>query len=1053
MRVKIFIFLLSLFSGSIFLMDSLEAQPYYFRHYQVEEGLSNNSVYFIKQDSKGFIWIATKDGLNRFDGFHFKVFRIDSDKDKRHLQTDYIYCVLPIEDGKLWVGAEGGLYKFDPERERLEPFIDSLQNVYDLAFDNSGQLWFISTTTVCRFSFKTNSVTRFPPAEYFNATTLCRGEDGNIWVGTDNGLLKRYDQGKNTFESFDMFSHSKTPSSRWIQKIHAGDNNSIFVGTSSQGLKIFHETSADYEDLLNYNPDKTSIFIRDILKVSDKEYWFATESGIYIYDVANKTFTNLRKKFLDPYSLNDNAIYGLCKDSEGGIWAGTFFGGVDYYAKQNAAFRKYFPDNTGNAISGNAVREICKDQYNNLWIGTEDGGLNEIDSKTKEIRHFKPTGDKSGISYMNIHGLLADGNNLWIGTFEHGIDILDIPTQKVIKHYNKGESGLGSNFALCFFLDKEGKIFVGTANGLYYFNQEKKKFEMPPEIPGNIFVTSIIEDHTNKIWIGTKYNGAFWFDPVSHENGHLQNDSGNKNTLSNNSVNDVYEDSQENIWFATDGGGLSKLNKDRKQFTTITRENGLPGNFVFKVIEDDNKNVWVTTARGLVNFGKDSDKPVIYTQANGLLNNQFNYHSGYKDEDGRLYFGSVKGMISFMPGDFQKNNFIPPVYITGLQVFNSEISPEEDSAALQKSITVADEIKLNHDQSSISIDFSALSYVSPEMIEYKYKLEGLDDDWTNINTNRKAYFTNLSPGKYIFKVKAATNGQWSSPRQLVIRIIPPIWETSWAYLLYGVVIFLLLYYFVRSYHKRQLDKKEREIYESKIDFFTNVAHEIRTPLTLIKGPVDNLLEKKYQLPNAQEDLACLDRNTNRLMDLVSQILDFRQTEIKKFSLDLQKENIIEILRETYLSFSIMAKKRRLDYKLEMPSGEVYAWVDAEALRKIFSNLIGNAVKYAEKKVAVKLYVLGKENKMLFIEFENDGNIIKKEFAEKIFEPFYRIKETENKKGTGIGLTLTKSLVDLHNGNLELTFSKKDSNLFVLMIPVQPENTTNEKPALSVPNFK
>lgn len=1054
MRNRIIIFLFCLLSVSGLCVNSVVAQPYYFRHYQVEDGLSNNSVYFIRQDTKGFMWMATKDGLNRFDGFHFKVFRINSDKDKRHLKTDYIYCILPVEDGKLWVGAEGGLYKYDPEKEKLNPFIDSLQNVYDLTFDKAGQLWFISGNTICCFNFKTHSVKKFRPSNYFNATTLCRSTAGNIWAGTDNGYLKKYDPEKNTFESFDMFSHSKAPSSKWIQKIYAGDSNSIFVGTNSQGLKIFKEADADYEDLLTYNPDKTSIFIRDILKVSENEYWFATESGIFIYDVRGRRFTNLRKKFLDPYSLNDNAIYGLCKDNEGGIWAGTFFGGVDYYAKQNAAFKKYFPDNTGNAISGNAVREICKDQYGNLWIGTEDGGLNEIEDETKEIKHFKPTGKKTGISYTNIHGLLADGNDLWIGTFEHGIDVMDIRTKKVIRHYNTGESGLRSNFAFCFYLTGEGKMLVGTSRGLYYYNKEEDKFIMPPEIPGDILVTSIIEDHTKKIWIGTKFNGAFWFDPVSHESGHLQYDANDKNSLSNNSVNDVYEDSQGNIWFATDGGGLTKLDKDRKRFAVFTMENGLPGNFVFKVIEDNDKNIWITTAKGLVNFKNGSSKPVIYTQANGLLNNQFNYHSGYKDKDGRLYFGSVKGMISFMPGDFRKSNFVPPVYITGVQVFNSEINPEKNSTALKTAITAADKIHLKYYQSSISIDFAALSYVSPERIEYQYKLEGLDDNWTTINTNRKAYFTNLSPGKYVFKIKAATNGRWSNDaKELVISISPPLWETNWAYLLYGIVIFLLLYYFIKSYHKHQLDKKEKEIYESKIDFFTNVAHEIRTPLTLIKGPVDNLLEKKYQLPDSQEDLACLDRNTSRLMNLVSQILDFRQTEIKRFSLDLQRANVSEMLRDTFLSFNILAKKRRLQYELFLPANEVFARVDIEALYKIVSNLIGNAVKYADKKVAVQLYVSEKDKNMLIIEFENDGYLIKKEFAEKIFEPFYRIKETQNKKGTGIGLTLAKSLVDLHNGTLDLSFNKKEVNVFVLSLPVYPDPAPRENASLAFPHFK
>jgi len=1049
---RIRLLLYSIFIILIFINKG-NAQPYYFRHYQVENGLSNNTVYFISQDSKGFMWFATKDGLNRFDGFHFKVFRINSAEDEKHLATDYIFCILPGKDGMLWVGAQRGLYKFNPQKERLEPFIDSLANIYDITFDSTGQLWFISSNTICRYNFKTSSLKQFYPSEYFSATSICLSKDGGIWASTDNGFLEKYNANKETFTGFDMFSHSTSPASKWIQKIHPGNNNSIFIGTNSQGLKIFNTASSTYEDILTYNPDKTTIFVRDILQTSENEYWFATESGIFIYNTDTKNFTNLKKKFLDPYSLSDNAIYALCKDSEGNIWSGTFFGGVNYYAKQNAAFRKYFPDNTENAISGNAVREICKDKYGNLWIGTEDGGLNEINNATNKLIRFKPSGEKTSIAYSNIHGLLADGDDLWIGTFEHGIDLMDIRTGKIIKHFvaGPGKKELKSNFALCFIRTKSGEILIGTSNGLYYYNPKKIEFERPAEIPGNLFVTSIIEDHNKIIWVGTNNRGAYWFDPVTHKTGHIQNELHNKNCLSNNSINDIYEDSYNSIWFSTEGGGLCKLSSDRKKFTLYTINDGMPANFIFKVLEDNKKNLWASTSRGLVNFGPNFQNITVYTQANGLLNNQFNYHSGYKDKDGRLYFGSAKGMISFTPEDLLKSSFIPPVYITGLQVYNVELRTDKDSSVLKKSIVCTDKITLPYYQSTISIDFAALSYISPEMTEYKYKLEGLDKEWTSIKTNRKVYFTNLSPGKYIFKIKAGANDLWSKDeKQLIIQIKPPIWATGWAYLLYTILVILILYYLISNYHKRQHEKKEKEIYESKIDFFTNVAHEIRTPLTLIKGPVENLLEKKYEMPDIKEDLACLDRNTNRLINLVSQILDFRHTEIKSFTLDFTKVNVNEILRETYLSFKIMARKRKLEYELMLPSFEVYALADSEALQKIFSNLIGNAVKYADKKVIIKLYDLQKDGDSFIIEFENDGYIIEKEFEEKIFEPFYRIKETNHQKGTGIGLTLAKSLVELHKGNLNLKFIKKGVNIFVLTLPIQPEQTTKQKTLLKQP---
>ena len=336
---KTFYFLLLIF----FLTQMrVESQPYYFRHYQVENGLSNNSVYFIRQDSKGFMWIATKDGLNRFDGVHFKVFRIDRARNEKHLSTNYIYCIQARKNGWLWIGSQQGLYQYNPEKEILEPFIDSLKNIYDITINHEGQMWFISSSTICSYNFKTKMLHQFPTSAYFPATSLCLAQDGSIWAGTQDGFIEKYNPIDNSFSAFNMFSHSKTPTSKWIQKIHSGDSNQIFVGTTSQGLKIFNTGDTRYEDVLTYNPDKTTIFVREILQNSKNEYWIATETGIFIYHTDTKTFTNLKKEFQDPYSLNDNAIYTLFKDNEGGIWAGTFFGGVNYYSKQSAAFKKYF---------------------------------------------------------------------------------------------------------------------------------------------------------------------------------------------------------------------------------------------------------------------------------------------------------------------------------------------------------------------------------------------------------------------------------------------------------------------------------------------------------------------------------------------------------------------------------------------------------------------------------------------------------------------------------------------------------------------------------------
>ena len=341
---KHIISILQVASILLFCALSTTAQSYFFRHYQVENGLSNNTVYSSIQDKNGFLWFGTKDGLNRFDGYHFKLFNINDDGST--LAPDFISCLLIDKKNVLWAGSQKGLFTFDTQKERLVRFIDSFPEINSIQTDRNGQLWFISRRTLCRYNFDTKTLRIFRPAKYFEATSLCQSEEGDIWAGTPNGFLQRFNDSAETFKSFNIFSHSPPASSNRIQKIYPAGKGSLFVGTSNQGLKRFDITASDYTDVLTLNPDKTTVFIRDIKQYSDNEFWFATESGIFILNTLTQKFINLKKKFLDPYSLSDNAVYTLCKDMEGGIWAGTFFGGINYYSKQYAVFRKYFPDNS-----------------------------------------------------------------------------------------------------------------------------------------------------------------------------------------------------------------------------------------------------------------------------------------------------------------------------------------------------------------------------------------------------------------------------------------------------------------------------------------------------------------------------------------------------------------------------------------------------------------------------------------------------------------------------------------------------------------------------------
>jgi signal transduction histidine kinase/ligand-binding sensor domain-containing protein/DNA-binding response OmpR family regulator len=874
--------------------------------------------------------------------------------------------------------------------------------------------------------------------------------DNTIWVSTTSALLKKY---ISVCDSFITVSTLKYPDSRQnirFEKILSLQDGNLLVGTLTRGVKIFDINQKTFRDIICLNPDKTDIFVRDFMQMSENEYWIATETGIYIYNAKEHSIQRLKKEYDDPYSISDNVILTFCKDREGGLWIGTYFGGLNYYPKQFTTFQKYFPEYSKPSMSGNAIHEICKDQYGDLWVGTEDGGLNKIDLVKNKYTSFKPTGEKTSIAYHNIHGLLASGDSLWVGTFMHGLDILNIKTGKVIRHYEAGPGpgDFKNNFIVTLFKTRSGEILIGTQNGLFRYNPLSDDFSAVPNFDTQ--VQALWEDEQGIIWVCTRGNGVIYFNPATKERGSLLYNTKNANTLSSNYVNGLFEDRKKNLWFATDGG-LCKFRKDIKKFTRYTTRNGLPDNLIFRILEDGKGNLFFSTSKGLVCFNPVNENIKTFTKSNGLMSDQFNYNSSFKDSDGQMFFGSVKGLISFRPDEFLRNAGIPPVYITGIEVNNHEISANVPGSPLKESIIFTKAISLPYDKSTLIFDFAALSYTVPEMNEYAYKMENLDKDWTYLKKNRKAYYTKLPPGNYTFKVKGSnSSGIWNQQEaRIEIQIFPPFWQTIWAYLLYLFFFSGIAYVLIKNYFNRAVEKnrrryellemeKEREIYHSKIEFFTNIAHEIRTPLTLIKMPLDKLIRNKASIDEMNINLKTMEKNTKRLIDLTNQLLDFRNTEMDKFSLNFVKTDISELLMETHSSFQLAAEQKNLGFKLELPGIPLHAYVDPEAVKKILSNLFNNAIKYAESRVIIRLKNFSSEDKLFTVLIQNDGFLIQDDFKEKIFEPFYRIKETDKQPGNGIGLPLSRSLAELHKGVLELSKPEGGMNVFVLILPIHQE---------------
>lgn len=988
------------------------------------------------------MWFGTRDGLNRFDGLSYKIFRSDTTNAKS-IGSNAINCLYEDDKQQIWAGTEKGLFVFNETKESFTKLQPSGNGSILAVRVYGDDVYYITLYTLYRYNQKTRAIQAFHTER--EATTYFVQKDGTLWVATASGLIEKYNPATKKFDKkFDVFKKSPYAVSKWIESIYDAGNGVLLIGTSNQGLKSLNVNTGDYTDVLTLNADKTDIIVRDILAVNPNEYWVATQSGIYILNPQTGSYTNLSKQYNDPYSLSDNIVHTLCKDKEGNIWAGTYFGGINYYSVQGAVFKKYFPKVGANSISGNAVREIHADKEGKLWIGTEDAGLNKFDPATGAFINFNPETNKQSVSYSNIHSLLADGDKIWAGTYLHGLDVLDRATGKRIAHYNTSNSAIGSNFIYCLYKTNEGQILAGTDKGLYYFIADSNNFRRVANAP-EYFYRTICETSDGTIWTGTYGDGIYFYNEKTGAKGHftfLANNQG----LPANLINSIFVDSKKQLWFATEGG-LCRYDSISKKVIPLAAEDGFPASVTSSILEDGKHNLWVSTTRGLVCFNPAAKKSTVYTKAHGLLTDQFNYSSAYKDGNGRMYFGSVKGLISFNPDSLQSNNFNPPVYITGFQVYNNELEiGNENTSPLQQSITHTNNLTLKYNQASFSIDFAALSFRAPAMIHYAYKMEGLEKDWTYLPTNRKAYFTELTPGTYTFIVKTFNNdGVQGNQARLTILILPPFWKTWWAYTLYALAFiacaFVVTRYFIlraRERNRRKLEKlayeKEKENYEDKINFFANVAHEIRTPLTLIQGPMENIMDQVDKVPSVKKSMEIMSRNTDRLIHLTNQLLDFRKVEMNGFRLNFTQTNISNLLQDYQLRFMPAAEQRNIAVTASIPD-DIIAMADEEALNKIFSNLWDNAIKYAATKVDVTLHLCDKD--CYTVTFKNDGYLVPQEDKDKIFGTFYRIKETSDKPGTGIGLALAKQLAAMHTGTLTLCPAENDMNVFELTLPLNP----------------
>lgn len=1046
-RLYIFCLLLVLSSSSIFAI--------YFKKYQVESGLSHNTVWCILQDSYGFLWFGTNDGLNRFEGRKFSVYRNDI-QDPFSLGNNSVQTLFEDDDKNIWVGTSSGVYIYDRQKDNFRHFADKTRygvsisgEVKKIIKTNNGKIWIATLGQgVFIYDISTQKLSQHSVHTAF-VWDMAQSDSQQVYLSSLQEGLICYDQKGEYIESFNTFLKREDLASFKINCIQAIDNNIWFsIGTNT--LSVLNSKT---KQITYYTNNQNIGTIRAISRYSNNEILIGSDNGLYTFNVLNHKFTRI-DNLLDRRSLSDQSIYAILKDAEGGFWISTYLGGINYLAPQTKSFEYYYPVSDPLLSTGKVISQFYEDKDRNIWIGSQDG-LKILSNKTQVLEpYILPLKNQK----IDIRSLLIDGDNLWIGTYSEGLKIVNLKTKKLIEHYHIRESAssICSNDVLSLYKDSSGQIYVGTSWGLCRYNREKNDFETLNFVGTMTSVLDIMEDSRHTLWIATHNSGVFRYISKSNQWKHYTHEERNPATITSNSIIKLFEESDGRVWFGTNGGGLCYFNEGNETFIDFDPHNDiLPNKVIYSVEEDKSGDFWISSNAGLlrINPANKSDRK-LFTQEDGLQSNQFNYKASLKSDIGKLYFGGINGFNAFFPNELKENTYIPPVYIVNVKLYNTDENEARKLLNLTGPVYTAQAIKLPYANNSITIEFEALSYQKPDRNMYKYKLQGFDKDWVNSGNSNLASYTNLPPGEYTFRVLGTNNdNKWNEEGASIhIVILPPWWRSPIAYGVYFICLIVSIFFFVKYINKRSRNKfrrqleeyqieKEKEVYQSKISFFINLVHEIRTPLSLISLPLEKLSDRYNDDSKSSKYLTVINKNVNYLLSVVNQLLDFQKIDNKDPEVNLTKENLDNLLLNIHDQFLHSTEAAAINFTLSLPQQETILYIDNEKITKIIINLLGNAIKFAKSRIELKLECFENHFEIIVID---DGPGIADTEKDKVFEAFYQIGTKDNTNtGTGIGLAFSRLLAKNMRGNLTVTNNEWGGSSFTLSVPVKQINATHE----------
>lgn len=1037
-----------------------ENANFHFKKFQVGDGLSENAVYCVLQDSDGFMWFGTKDGLNRFDGTIFRSYQHQAEKPKS-LGNNFIRSIVEVSRECLVIGTDAGIYLMDKVDESFRELdvkasdgsqITSAINT--LLVDKGGLLW-IGTMSqgVYTYNLEEQALHKIELDNFdlggVATWSIIADKSGTIWAGTRRGLM-RYSAQLGRFEVITgLFSKEAENSADEVLSILEDNSGNLWLGTWSAGLRCYNKQSNEFISYLHGKGEGDYItHIRTIFQYNNNSLLIGSDDGLYLFSTEHKTAKRIDVPQFQ-YSLSDQNIYAISKDQEGGIWIGTYFGGINYLNTSLLSIETYYPDHV-QGLSGKAVSQFCEDPSGNLWIATEDGGLNYFDVKTKKIsRPVKTT-------YHNTHALLLDGENLWIGTFSRGIDVYNTRTKKLVNYRYDEENVHTINDDCIFSIYKTstGDIYIGTPVGLNKYDRTKNEFVRINEVSG--FIYDMKEDDAGDLWLASYGNGVIKLDVQSKRWIEYDKIKKPSNPIVGSKLTSIYMDSQRRIIFSSEGKGIFIYDKKTDDFKNISEAEGLPNNVIYGVLDDPLGNLWLSSNKGIICIHTERPHQYdLYNMEHGLQSNQFNYKSSYKAKDGKFYFGGINGFNSFYPRDFSmaRNQIVPPIAITQMSFLGRQ--DQRFDKEIQTRLNQQQPIILNYDKSSFTLSFVSLSYISQSRNQYAYKLEGVDADWNFIGNNKSVTYVDLAPGEYVFKVKGSNNdGLWNEVGSEVrVEILPPFWLSLPAKIVYMILVFsflsLITIYYLRQNRKkqtRQLEafKAEQETlsFKSKIEFFTTIAHEIRTPLSLISAPLEEIVTSGEGSEQTRQNLSFIEKNCERLSILINQLLDFRKMDSTEYIINPEEIDLRKHIMEMYERFKKTAQHKKLDFETDIQANtDMHVLSDSDALTKIVGNLLTNALKFAYTKIRIGL--IKNPDDSFTISVKDDGSGIPDDLKTLIFDPFYQIQPREENVGTGIGLSLVKHLSGVLGGEIEMVDAEDGGSVFLFTFRSIPE-TDNEE---------